>query len=61
LTLVYSLPLIVDAALYRVGAYERAEKLRMPSLAGGMTALVLVLLTAFLHSEASSDFIYFQF
>jgi D-alanyl-lipoteichoic acid acyltransferase DltB (MBOAT superfamily) len=61
LTLVYSLPVVVDSVLYRSGVYERVERLRAPAVAGGVTAAFLVLVTAFLHSEASSDFIYFQF
>jgi alginate O-acetyltransferase complex protein AlgI len=61
LTLFYALPLIADSALYRTGTYERLSKLRSPALIGGFAAAVLVVGMAFLHSEATSDFIYFQF
>jgi D-alanyl-lipoteichoic acid acyltransferase DltB (MBOAT superfamily) len=61
LTLVHALPLVADSALYRLGAYEKVSRLRAPALAGGLAAALLVLGMAFFHSEASSDFIYFQF
>jgi alginate O-acetyltransferase complex protein AlgI len=61
LTCFYAFPLVVDSVLYRTGAYERAEKLRVPAALGGAVAALFVLGSAFFHSEAPSDFIYFQF
>jgi hypothetical protein len=61
LALFYAMPVAVDGVLYRAGVYERAERMRAPAVAGGLVAATLVVGMAFLHSEAPSDFIYFQF
>jgi alginate O-acetyltransferase complex protein AlgI len=61
LTLFYSLPIAADSMLYRARIYERAESSRVSAVAGGLAGALLVVGIAFLHSEAPSDFIYFQF
>jgi alginate O-acetyltransferase complex protein AlgI len=61
LTVLYSLPLMVDSALYLGGTYRKAETAPRAGLIGGFLAATLLAGIAFFYSAASSDFIYFQF
>jgi len=61
LTVLYSLPLVADSVLYLSGAYRKAETTPRAGLLGGLATAALLVGIAFFYSQASSDFIYFQF
>jgi hypothetical protein len=59
--LLYSLPLLLHSLFYAVGGEARDQTRLRSVLLQGATAFVLIALTSFLTSDATSDFIYFQF
>jgi alginate O-acetyltransferase complex protein AlgI len=59
--LLYSLPLLLHSLFYLVGGEAREQTRPRLVLLQGATAFVLIVLTSFLTSDATSDFIYFQF
>ena len=61
LTLFYSVPLVVDSVLHLRGVYRKAEATPRAPWLGGLATAALLAGIAFFYSEASSDFIYFQF
>jgi alginate O-acetyltransferase complex protein AlgI len=61
LTCLHSIPLLVDSVLHLSGAYRKAEAAPRAPWLGGLATAVLLAGMAFFYSEASSDFIYFQF
>ncbi|HEV8548406.1 MAG TPA: MBOAT family O-acyltransferase [Polyangiaceae bacterium] len=61
LTGLYSLPLLLDSALYLSNTYERVRTSRRAAWLGSIATATLIASMACFYSEASSDFIYFQF
>jgi D-alanyl-lipoteichoic acid acyltransferase DltB (MBOAT superfamily) len=61
LLLLYALPLVIDDALYLLGAYRDPQPTLRSATLQGMSVALLVIAIAFLHIDVASDFIYFQF
>jgi hypothetical protein len=57
----YSLPLVLDSALYASRTYQRARATLSWTVLEGAAAMLLIAAIALFYSDVPSDFIYFQF